>query len=623
MSTDIRIKKSGSTLVPSTLRSGELAYSWSSDKLFIGTGTETGSPPAAPNIETIGGKLYVDMLDHTAGTLTASSAVVVDSNKKIDELKIGTGSTSGNIELYDTGSTAVKLQAPGTISSGYTLTLPTATGTADQLLKTNGSGQLSFFTIDTDDVAEATNLWYTDERVYDAVAAMVSNGSQTNITVTSTDNTDDLTFSVATATTSVLGVASFNSNDFAVSTGDVTIKPLGVSNAQLAGSITNAKLVNSFVVVGSDTVNLGDTITDVNGLTSLDVDNLTLDGNDISTTNSNGDLTLTPNGTGTVTVPSGYESRAGFSSQSLANKAYVDSVASGLDVKKSVRVATTGAGTLSTSFANGQTIDNITLVTGDRILIKDQSTGSENGIYVVASSGAPSRAFDFDTDTEVTPGAFVFVEEGDTNADSGWVLTNDGTVTVGSTALSFEQFSGAGQITAGNGLTKNGNTIDAVGTSNRIDVSANAIDISSSYVGQTSITTLGTISTGTWNATTVSATYGGTGLSSYTIGDIVYADSTSTLAKLGIGSNGDILTISAGVPSWTATISLTSNVSGTLPVTNGGTGLSTVATGDVLYASASNTLSALTGPGNTVGYLLQNNSSGLPVWSNVIDGGTF
>lgn len=623
MSTDIRIKKSGSTLVPSTLRSGELAYSWSSDKLFIGTGTETGSPPAAPNIETIGGKLYVDMLDHTAGTLTASSAVVVDSNKKIDELKIGTGSTSGNIELYDTGSTAVKLQAPGTISSGYTLTLPTATGTADQLLKTNGSGQLSFFTIDTDDVAEATNLWYTDERVYDAVAAMVSNGSQTNITVTSTDNTDDLTFSVATATTSVLGVASFNSNDFAVSTGDVTIKPLGVSNAQLAGSITNAKLVNSFVVVGSDTVNLGDTITDVNGLTSLDVDNLTLDGNDISTTNSNGDLTLTPNGTGTVTVPSGYESRAGFSSQSLANKAYVDSVASGLDVKKSVRVATTGAGTLSTSFANGQTIDNIALVTGDRILIKDQSTGSENGIYVVASSGAPSRAFDFDTDTEVTPGAFVFVEEGDTNADSGWVLTNDGTVTVGSTALSFEQFSGAGQITAGNGLTKNGNTIDAVGTSNRIDVSANAIDISSSYVGQTSITTLGTISTGTWNATTVSATYGGTGLSSYTIGDIVYADSTSTLAKLGIGSNGDILTISAGVPSWTATISLTSNVSGTLPVTNGGTGLSTVATGDVLYASASNTLSALTGPGNTVGYLLQNNSSGLPVWSNVIDGGTF
>lgn len=194
-----------------------------------------------------------------------------------------------------------------------------------------------------------------------------------------------------------------------------------------------------------------------------------------------------------------------------ATKSYVDAARSGLDVKQSVRAATTTAGTLTTSFANGSVIDtNVTLVTGDRILIKDQVTASENGIYTVNATGAPTRATDFDSNAEVTPGAFTFVEEGATNADSGWVLTNNGTINVGVTGLTFAQFSGAGQITAGAGLTKTGNTIDAVGTSNRITVNADSIDIASTYVGQTSITTLGTIATGTWSASTIAVNKGGT-----------------------------------------------------------------------------------------------------------------
>lgn len=193
----------------------------------------------------------------------------------------------------------------------------------------------------------------------------------------------------------------------------------------------------------------------------------------------------------------------------VATKAYVDSFVQGLDTKASVRAATTANITLSGT----QTIDGVSLSAGDRVLVKNQSTGSENGIYVVAA-GSWSRSQDTDGNSEVTPGMFVFVEEGTSNGDNGYVLTTNGTITLGTTTLTFQQFSGAGQITAGDGLTKSGNTINAVGTTNRIDVSADAIDISSTYAGQNTITTVGTIGTGTWQGTAVGVSYGGTGATS-------------------------------------------------------------------------------------------------------------
>jgi phage-related tail fiber protein len=142
-----------------------------------------------------------------------------------------------------------------------------------------------------------------------------------------------------------------------------------------------------------------------------------------------------------------------------ATKQYVDAAAVGLDVKPSVRAATTAAGTLATSFANGQVIDGVTLATGNRILIKDQAAGAENGIYTVNASGAPTRATDADTSAEVTAGMFTFVEEGTVNADSGWILTTDGVITLGTTALTFAQFSGTGQITVVSPLVKTGNQL--------------------------------------------------------------------------------------------------------------------------------------------------------------------
>ena len=125
-----------------------------------------------------------------------------------------------------------------------------------------------------------------------------------------------------------------------------------------------------------------------------------------------------------------------------ANKNYVDTAISGLnslfDAKGSVKVATSTAGTLATSFTNGQTVDGIVLATNDRILIKNQASQAENGIYVVNASGAPTRATDMDVWTEV-PGAFVVVEEGTANADTIWLCTSNQGGTLGSTAITFQQ----------------------------------------------------------------------------------------------------------------------------------------------------------------------------------------
>jgi hypothetical protein len=163
-------------------------------------------------------------------------------------------------------------------------------------------------------------------------------------------------------------------------------------------------------------------------------------------------------------TPAADLSMAGFKLTSLgtpsadtdaANKSYVDSVAQGLDTKASVVAATAVAGTLATSFANGQVVDGVTLATGNRILIKNQADATENGIYVVASSGAPTRSTDMDNGSEF-PGAYVFVEQGTVNADTGWVCTNNAPVTLGTTNIVWTQFSGAGTYTANNGVVLNG-----------------------------------------------------------------------------------------------------------------------------------------------------------------------
>ena len=215
-----------------------------------------------------------------------------------------------------------------------------------------------------------------------------------------------------------------------------------------------------------------------------------------------------------------------------ASKAYVDSVAQALDVKDSVVVATTGNGAISTAYANGQTVDGVTLSTGDRILLKDQTSGSVNGIYNVNASGAPSRASDMATGANAA-GNFVFVEKGTVNGNNGFVCTTDVAV-VGTNALTFTQFSGAGQVIAGDGIQKSGNTLS-------LDLKANsgvvisstelAIDLSASAIAGTLA-----IGDGGTGATTASAALTNLGFSNYGKTLIDDADAAAARTTLGLGS---------------------------------------------------------------------------------------
>jgi len=224
----------------------------------------------------------------------------------------------------------------------------------------------------------------------------------------------------------------------------------------------------------------------------------------------------------------------------IATKGYVDAARQGLDVKQSVRVATTDPINLSSDLNAGDTIDGVTLVAGDRVLVKNQSTALENGIYVATTSGAASRSSDANgtADTgELKPGTFTFVEEGSVNSDKGFVVSTNGTITIDSTSIAWTQFSGAGSFTAGDGISQSGNTINVNVTANRTAITADAIDIASTYVGQSSITTLGTITTGVWNGTDVAVADGGTGAS----------NAADARANLGIKTSAGTATTSTPV----------------------------------------------------------------------------
>tara|TARA_Y100001963_G_scaffold150829_1_gene232638 strand:- start:972 stop:2597 length:1626 start_codon:yes stop_codon:yes gene_type:complete len=536
MAISIQVKRSGSggTTAPGSLNAGELAVTYGAGtsgnaggRLFVGN--HDGS-----SVLTIGGQYTYEMMDHAHGTLTASSAILIDSNKAIDELFVGNASgTGGKITFNEgtsNGSHYVALAAPNALAANLTFTLPDADGSNGQLLKTDGSGNLSF-------TAAASSS-------FDVAGDATSDSFTTG---------NELKFVGGTGIDTSVAASSDDTH--------VTIAVSGLTNSELSGSaaISNANLANSAVTFGSTSVSLGGSSTTIAGVTQLNVDNIKLDGNTISSTDSNGNVTIDPNGSGDVDVSTSkiINVTDPTNNQDAATKAYVDSVANGLDVKDSVRVATTAAGTLASDFVNGDSVDGVTLATGDRILIKDQASGAENGIYTVNGSGAPTRATDFDSASEVTGGAFTFVEEGTANADTGFVLTNDGSITVGSTALVFSQFSGAGQITAGAGMTKTGNTLNVIGTADKITVNANDVTIASTYAGQASITTLGTIATGTWSADTIAVGKGGTGLTAAAKGSVLIANTADTISALDGGGSADGLlfyTSSSDTISWSTSV---------------------------------------------------------------------
>jgi hypothetical protein len=264
--------------------------------------------------------------------------------------------------------------------------------------------------------------------------------------------------------------------DSAVTT--AKIADLNVTTGKLAdGAVTTAKITDANVTAGKLAADSVETAKIADGaVTSAKIANDTIVDADINsaaaiaqskianlTTDLAAKLALA-GGTMSGAIAMGTNKITGLGTPTdgtdAATKAYVDSAAQGIDWKASVRAATTANVTLASDLENGDVLDGVTLATGDRVLVKDQSTGSENGIYVVKASGAPDRSTDADSGAEVTANFAVFVEQGTVNADQGYTLTNNGAITVGTTALTFTQFTGLGQIVAGTGLDKTGNTLD-------------------------------------------------------------------------------------------------------------------------------------------------------------------
>ena len=486
-----------------------------------------------------------------------------------------TGDADGTATMTNLGNTTIEITLDTVNSNvgifGSSTSIPVITTNAKGLITAVSTASISSsFTIAAD--TGTPDVFNNGETLY------VIGGEGIDTQISAATNT--ITISAEDASAINKGVATFNVENFEVISGDVKIKDAGV---------TNAKLVNASITLGTSTVALGGTLTSILGLTEVQVDNLNLNGNSLTATDVNGSILLVPNGIGVVDVT---DSRitgvaAPVNATDATNKAYVDNAITGLSFKQAVNlfansnVALTGSS--GTLVIDGHS-QLVAADSGYRILLTGQSTSSQNGIYDYsdnATTYALTRSTDADAFLELE-GASVFVLEGVTYGQTGWVQTN---YTLTSFAgQTWVQFSGSGAYVAGDGLTLTGTTfnvgagdgitvsanavslsasvagaglthasgvINAVGTADRISVSTDAIDIASTYVGQASITTVGTISTGTWSADTIATTKGGTGLTSYSTGDILYSSASNTLSKLSIGTAGKVLQVNgSGIPVW-------------------------------------------------------------------------
>ena len=627
----IQIKRSTTNTVPASATgtnsatAGELVYSYrgadgsgdesGTGKLYIGHADGLASGRTA---NVIGGSVFMDMLDHTAGTATASSAVLLDSNSHIDAVKtaalhIGSSgsetqvtSTAAELNYVDvtagtaTASKAVVLDANAHTSAVKTTALhlgssgsaTAVTATAAEINKLAGlsSSQTELQYVDvTPGTATASKAVVLNAASHIDTMKMTNlyigaSGSATQVTSTAAELNilDDATLDTAelnkldgcTATTAEL-------NYVDVTTGTATASKAVVldSNSATSAVKTAALHIGSS---GSET-QVTTTAAQLNYLSGL-------------TAGIDTDLSSVAAGHTTLT-------------SALAVKTYVDNTRSGLEVKDSVKVATTadvsswtyangssGVGATLTASGNGVVaIDGVNLALNDRVLVKDQNPATENGIYYVSTAGAVgatlvlTRATDADTASELSSGVFFFVEQGSANADNGYVMTQDTAITFGSTTVDFSQFSGAGQITAGNGLAKSSNTL-SVNTGTGITITSDNVVIDTAWAGQTAITTLGTIGTGTWRGTRVEPAYGGTSID------------TSSSTGVAIVTSG----------TWSTPTSLT--------VPFGGTGAASFTSNGILYGNGSGAV-AVTAAGTDKYFLYSN--SGTPAWTNTIDGGTF
>lgn len=274
-----------------------------------------------------------------------------------------------------------------------------------------------------------------------------------------------------------------------------------------------------------------------------------------------------------------FKTAAPTDDQHAANKQYVDSARTGLNVKASVKIATTEEIVIATELEEGDVIDGYTLVAGDRVLVKNQSNAQDNGIWIVAETGAPTRAPDADSSAEVTPGMFTFVEQGTLNADSGWVLITDAPIALGSTGLEFSLFSVAGNILAGAALSKTGDVLDVNVDGTSIEIVDDELRIATGAAGEALSWDDGVLSVEVTAAGGLQ-TFAGDDALSIKLNPAVSGLTTTTDGlALETAIAGDGLTFTDGVIS-RDTIDLgdgSDDTTGTLPIDQGGTGEITAA----------------------------------------------
>jgi hypothetical protein len=474
------------------------------------------------------------------------------------------------------------------------------------------------------------------------VTGTLTTAAQPNITsvgnLTSLAVTGNVTTGNISGTTGAFTDVSGNGSALTALTGANVTGQVG--NALVAGTVYTAAQPNITSVGTLSSLDVtGNIVSGANVVTDLIVGKTT--SVSITATGANSNIFLKPTGTGTVDVWGKVISNVAtpVASTDAATKQYVDEVAQGLSPKGSVVAAsyvalpaytynngTDGVGATITASANGAlTLDGVQPTVGARVLIKNETAGNApvNGVYVVTTNnaGAPfvlTRAIDMNVGTEF-PGAFVFIETGTVQADTGWVCTSDSPITVGTTAIVFTQFSGAGEYTAGTGLTLTGTqfsisntavtagaygngdynatfTVNAQGqltAAANVAITANAANLTgttlSSTVLNSSLTSVGTLTalavTGNVSAGNVSATSITGTLTTAAQPNIT---SVGTLTSLDVTGNANVGNIGGAAGVFTANVSAGNlstggvlSVTGNANVGNLGTGGLITATGNV------------------------------------------